>query len=117
MRCTEFARARGVVVNKIYKEIASGMNDNRKQLNRMVDSNPSMIIVEHKDRLTRFGFNLIEKLLQKQGCELLVVNRDSEGEKDLMKDMISVVTSFCCRLYGMRRSKNKVKAIKQAIET
>lgn len=114
-RCTNFANSQGLEVNKIYKEIASGMNDKRKQLMKMLDSEPTHIIVEHKDRLTRFGFNYIEKLLEKQNCKILVLNRDLEDEDDLMKDMISIITSFCCRLYGLRRGQNKAVKIKKEI--
>ena len=111
-RCSEFACSQGLAINKIYKEVASGMNDNRRELNKMLDANPTNIVVEHKDRLTRFGFNYIEKLLLKQNCKIIVINRDIECENDLMKDLISIITSFCCRLYGLRRGKNKAKDIK-----
>lgn len=114
-RCEDFALARGYSISSVYKEIASGMNDNRKQFWKMIDSNPSIIICEHKDRLTRFGFNYIEKLLHKQGCNIEIINQDVQEETDLIKDMISIVTSFCCRLYGARRGANKGKRIKDVI--
>lgn len=113
-RCEEFCLARGYSVDKVYKEIASGMNDNRKLFWKMMETNPTKIIVEHKDRLTRFGFNYIEKLLQNK-CEIIVINRDKENEIDLIKDMTSIVTSFCCRMYGLRRGNNKLKKIKEVI--
>jgi putative resolvase len=117
-RCTSFANSKGLSITKIYKEIASGMNDNRPKLMKMLEEKHDIIIVEHKDRLTRFGFNYIEKLLLQQGKEIFVLNRDKEDETDLMKDMISIVTSFCCRLYGMRRGQNKASKIrKEMIET
>jgi predicted site-specific integrase-resolvase len=75
-RCTEFCMAKGLSITKIFKEIASGMNDNRTQLWKMIDSKPTTIIVEHKDRLTRFGFNYLEKLLLELGCKIVVMNRD-----------------------------------------
>jgi putative resolvase len=115
-RCTTFANAKGLEVRKVYKEIASGMNDKRPKLTKLLESKPTHIIVEHKDRLTRFGFNYIELLSKQQGCEILVLNRDTEDETDLVKDLISIVTSFCCRLYGMRRGQNKAKQIKQELE-
>jgi predicted site-specific integrase-resolvase len=115
-RIVKFTNERGLSVDKIYQEIASGMNDNRKELWKMLDSNPSKIVVEHKDRLTRFGFNYLEKLLKKQGCEILVMNKDTEDEKDLMKDFIAIVTSFCCRLYGLRRGQNKAKKLKEELK-
>ena len=114
-RCTEFCFNKGITVDKTYKEIASGMNDNRKQLMKMIDNNPTTIVVENKDRLTRFGFNYLETLLKKLNCEIIVINRDKEDEKDLIKDMVSIMTSFCCRLYGIRRGKNKSKQIKNII--
>lgn len=114
-RCIAFANENGLEVNRVYKEIASGMNDKRNKLMKLLDSEPTHIIIEHKDRLTRFGFNYIEKLLSKQNCKILVLNRDSEDETDLIKDMISIITSFCCRLYGLRRGNNKAKKIKQEI--
>ena len=114
-RCTEFANARGLSVDKIVKEIASGMNDKRPKLISMLDAMPTHIIVENKDRLTRFGFNYIESLLSKLGCEILVLNKDDNDETDLMKDLISIITSFCCRLYGLRRGKNKAKELKEVV--
>jgi predicted site-specific integrase-resolvase len=114
-RCLEFCRTKGIEVLKIYKEVASGMNDNRKELWKMLDSSPGVVVVEHKDRLTRFGFNYLEKLLDKQGTEIIVINRDNKNDDDLLKDMVSVITSFCCRLYGLRRGMNKTKNIKKEL--
>jgi len=114
-RCLEFCTARGYEVIKVYKEIASGMNDKRKQLWKLLDNNPVKIIVEHKDRLTRFGFEYIEKLLKKQNCELIVINRDKEDESDLIKDLVSIISSFCCRLYGLRRGQKKSKKMKEIL--
>lgn len=114
-RCVEFANAKGLSVDKVIKEIASGMNDKRKKLMEMLEARPSHIIVEHKDRLTRFGFNYIEKLLSMQGCTVIVLNKDHDDEADLIKDLISIITSFCCRLYGLRRGKSKTKEIKEVL--
>jgi putative resolvase len=110
-RLIEFAGSKGLSIDKIYKEVASGMNDNRKEFWKMMDSNPSTIIIENKDRLTRFGFNYIEKLCKKLNIEIVVMNKDFEDEKDLIKDLVSIITSFCCRLYGLRRGYNKAKKI------
>lgn len=106
-RCKTFCLNRGLSINKIYKEVASGMNDNRKQLNKMLDNNHSIIIVENKDRLTRFGFNYLKKLLFKLNTNIIVINNDEEDKNDLMKDLISIITSFTSRYYGLRRSQNK----------
>lgn len=115
-RCCDFAAAQGLSIDKIYKEIASGMNDKRPKLIKMLDSNPTSIVIEHKDRLTRFGFNYLEYLLKKQGCDIIVINRDVENETDLIKDLVSIITSFCCRLYGLRRGQSKVSVIKNLLE-
>lgn len=114
-RCEEYCRSKGYSISKIYKEIASGMNDNRKKFWKMIDDNNTIIVIENKDRLTRFGFNYIEKLGNKCGIKLEVLNQDHEDETDLIKDMISIVTSFCCRLYGARRGQNKAKRMKEVI--
>lgn len=115
-RCCQFALAKGYSVAKTYKEVASGMNDKRPQLIKMLDANHTHIIVENKDRLTRFGFNYLEYLLKKLGCEIIVLNADEENETDLIKDLVSIITSFCCRLYGMRRGQNKAKRIREELE-
>ena len=114
-RCVEFCNAKGLQVHRVFKEIASGMNDNRKRLWEMLQDNPTKIIVENKDRLTRFGFNYLEKLLKNQGCEIIVMNPNKDDEQDLMKDLVSIITSFCCRLYGLRRMKNKLDRIKRIL--
>lgn len=115
-RCLLFANKNGLTVDKVYKEIASGMNDKRPKLLKLLDSKPNNIIVEHKDRLTRFGFNYLETLLNQRGCNIFVLNRDKEDETDLIKDLISIITSFCCRLYGLRRGHNKIKKIKETLD-
>jgi predicted site-specific integrase-resolvase len=115
-RCETFCSVNGWVVEKIFKDIASGMKDNRKNLNVLFELEPGRLVVEHKDRLTRFGFNYLENLLTKLGWELVVIHRDKEDETDLMKDFVAVITSFCCRLYGLRRGLQKTKEIKECVE-
>lgn len=114
-RCVAFCEASGWQVEKIIQEIASGMNDNRRKLFQLFSSDPKRIVVEHKDRLTRFGFGYFEKLLPLLKYEIVVINRDTEDEQDLMKDLVAIITSFCCRLYGLRRGQNKVKRVKEII--
>lgn len=114
-RCISFCEARGWEIEKVIKEVGSGMNDSRKKLIVLLKSNPKLIVVEHKDRLTRFGFMYLETLLPMLDCELVVINRDKEEQSDLIKDLVAVVTSFCCRLYGMRRGLNKVKQCKKIL--
>lgn len=115
-RLREYASANGFIIQKEYKEIASGMNDNRKMLNKiLLNTEHKTIIVENKDRLTRFGYNYIKNLLEIQDRNIIVINESSSADDDLMKDLISIITSFCCRLYGMRRGLNKAKGLKQEL--
>jgi putative resolvase len=116
-RCVQFANQQGLSVSHVVKEIASGMNDKRKKLMKMLGDSPTHIVVENKDRLTRFGFNYIEQLLSQQGCEVIVLNKDENDEVDLMKDLVSIITSFCCRLYGLRCGQNKAKKIKEELDS
>lgn len=116
-RISEFCKANGYTVTKSYKEVASGMNDKRREFWKMIDSKPDVIVVENKDRLTRFGFEYIKRLLEKQGIVIIVMNESETDEQDLIKDLVSIITSFCCRLYGLRRGKNKAKELKKKIET
>ena len=116
-RCEDFCIANGYKILKVYKEVASGMNDKRRELLKMLDQNYPIIVVENKDRLTRFGFNYLQILLEKLNTQIIVINSSTEDEEDLMKDLVSIITSFCCRLYGLRRTKNKVNKIKKILES
>ena len=113
IRLREFANSNGYIIKKEFKEIASGMNDNRKILNKILTNQDyKVIIIENKDRLTRFGFNYIKTLLELQDRFIITINESNSKDDDIIKDLISIITSFCCRLYGMRRGLNKSKNIK-----
>ena len=107
----------GWSVSKIRKEIASEMNDKRPELWKAIEARPSRILVENKDRLTRFGFNYLQRLLKNQGTEIIVINEAEEDREDLIKDLCSVIYSFCARLYGMRRAANKARRIREEIKS
>lgn len=115
-RLEDFCLKNGYTITAIHKEIASGMNENRKELWKVINKKPTRIIIENKDRLTRFGFNYIERLLKEQGTEIIVVNEANEDKEDLIKDLCSIIYSFCARLYGMRRATNKAKKIKETLD-
>ena len=74
-----------------------------------MDNSIKKIVVEHSDRFSRFGMNYIEKLLKMQGREVEVVNSQSNDRDDLMQDFVSIITSFCARLYGQRRNKRRTE--------
>lgn len=111
-RLKGYCIAKGYRIKKVVKEVGSGVNDNRKKLNAVLNGGDyALIIVEHKDRLTRFGFNYIRLLLQKTGKDIEVVNEAENDKQDLMQDFVSIITSFCARIYGLRRSKRKTEKI------
>jgi len=111
-RLVGYCAAKGYQVNKIVKEVGSGVNDNRKQLEKILaDTSFTVIVVEHKDRLTRFGFNYIETLLEGQGRRIEVVNLAENSKADLREDLVAIIYSFCAGLYGQRRGKRKTEMI------
>jgi len=115
-RIVEFSNARGLKVDKVYKEIASGLNDKRPKLQEILDNKRiTTIVVENKDRLTRFGFNHIETLLNQRGCKILIMNEFTNDKEDLIQDFVSVITSFCAKIYSRRRSRNNVKQILESL--
>ena len=93
-----FANARGMIVDEVIKDIGNGLNYKRKQWNKLIDScmerNTSTIIIAHKDRFVRFGYDWFEKFLRKMGVEIMIVN----NEKHV----------FSCRIYGLRKYKKKM---------
>ena len=111
-RLEEFASIKGFNIIGSYKEITSGMNDNRAILNKILDRDDwSYIVIENKDRLTRFGFNYLQKLLNKQNKEIIVINDTNDDKEDLIKDLVSIIYSFSARLYGLRRRKNRSEVL------
>ena len=111
-RLLDYCAAKGYQVSAVVKEIGSGVNDTRPKLLKLL-TNPSigLIVVEDKGRLTRFGFNYLEQLLAMQGRQIEVINLAENGKEDLVQDFVSIVTSFCARLYGQKRSKRKTERI------
>jgi putative resolvase len=106
----------GYQVSKVVKEIGSGVNDNRpKFLVLLADPSIGRIVIEHKDRGTRFGFRYIETLLKTYGREIEVVNQAENSAEDLLADLTSIIYSFCARLYGQRRVKRKTEKIVQEL--
>lgn len=115
-RLVSYANAKGYKVSKIVKEIGSGLNDNRKHLYDLLnDDTIDIILVEHKDRFSRFGLNYISLLLEKQGRKIEIINEVSNETEDLMQDFVSIITSFCARLYGKRRNKRKTEQLIQQL--
>ena len=109
-----FASAKGYQIVKEIKDIGSGLNDNRSKLNELFEkelNNFEILLVEHKDRLTRFGFNYIDILLKSHNKKIEVINLVDNNKEGLIQDFVSVITSFCARIYSQRISKRKVEKL------
>jgi putative resolvase len=115
-RLKDYAAAKGYQVAKEVTEIASGLNDRRPKLEKLLaDSSIGTIIVENRDRLTRFGAHYIETLLEAQGRHLELLFQTDTGD-ELVDDFVSVITSMAARIYGRRQSKRRAKQIQLCVE-
>ncbi|ORB61090.1 IS607 family transposase, partial [Mycobacterium shinjukuense] len=91
----------------VVTEVGSGLNGKRPKLRRMLsDPDAKVIVVEHRDRLARFGVEHLEAVLAAQGRRIVVAD-PGETTDDLVRDMIEVLTSMCARLYGRRGARNR----------
>ncbi|RKZ92948.1 MAG: IS607 family transposase [Candidatus Parabeggiatoa sp. nov. 1] len=94
------------------KEIGSGLNESRPKLNKVLkEGKLTKLVVEHKDRLARFGVKYIYLLCHHIDCEVIILNNQENDKEDLIQDFVSVITSFCARIYGQRRSKRKTEQL------
>jgi predicted site-specific integrase-resolvase len=111
-RLVNYCNAKGYKVEKVVEEFGSGINDKRPKLQELLEKqNYTKLVVEHKDRLSRLGFNYIEVLLKQQGITIEVINNVDTDEEDIIQDFVSIITSYCARIYGKRRSKRKTEKI------
>lgn len=117
-RLVNYSINNGWVVDQVVKEVGSGINDKRTKLESILnDSNLKRLVVEHEERLTRFGFNYLKILAKAQGFEIIVVNKTLDNDKDdILADFTSIITSFCARLYSKRRSKQVSDSIKNLLQ-
>ena len=107
--------------HEVIQDIGSGINFKRKGLNSILDSaikgNIKEVVVTHKDRLCRFGFELVNKIIQEYSNGEIVVldQQETSPEKELVNDLVSIITVFSSRLYGLR-SHNIKRKIRASIE-
>lgn len=104
----------------VITDIGSGINYNKKGLNQLIDkitnSEVEKIVILYKDRLLRFGYELIETICEKYGTTIEIIdNTEKTEEQELVEDLIQIVTVFSCRLQGKRANKAK-KMIKELLE-
>lgn len=108
-RLVDFCLAKGWVVDDIIEDVGSGLNDDRKQVTKFLkDPTVKRIVVERKERLTRFGFHYLEVLAELEGFEIVVANKTPDDDKeDLLADFRKTITYFCERLYSHSKRKQK----------
>lgn len=98
---------------QMIEDLGSGLNYNKRGLKRLIklitNNQVERLVLTHKDRLLRFGSELIFSLCEQFGCEVVIINRteDSSFEEDLATDVLEIITVFSARLYGSRSHKNK----------
>jgi putative resolvase len=113
-RLSEWSAKAGHRVVRVESEIASGLTGDRVKAKRLLaDPTVTTVVVEHSDRLGRMNVELIEAALSAQGRRLVVLD-DGEGEDDLARDMVEVLTAFCARRYGHRSARDRAKKVLQA---
>lgn len=117
-----FCITNGIKISKVYQDIASGMNENRKDFNILINDVISgkikNIYISFKDRLTRFGFDYFKNLFQKYNVNIIILDELEESNKtfqdELTEDLISIIHHFSMKLYSNRRK--KLKEIEKILE-
>ena len=114
-RLTEYAVANNLVIVDAVKEIGSGLNGHRRSLLKLLSNQDvNAMVVEHRERLMRFGFEYVEAALAAQGRKIIVIEPD-EMTDDIVRDLHEVIVSICARLYGKRSAKNRAQKALNAI--
>ncbi|HEV2457778.1 MAG TPA: IS607 family transposase [Ktedonobacterales bacterium] len=115
-RLRDYAAAKGYAVAREMREIASGLNDHRPKLAKLLtDPTIGTLVVEHRDRLTRFGFEYIRQLLETKGRNLEVLF-PSDTDDALVEDFVAVITSMAARIYGRRNAKRRAAQIQACVK-
>ncbi|MHB8894014.1 MAG: IS607 family transposase [Candidatus Geothermincolia bacterium] len=115
-RLKDYAVCNGWTVAAVVDEVGSGFNSHRGKLLKML-SDPSIgtILVEHRDRLARFGVEYIEAALVSQGRSIIVAD-ETEEMADIWADFMDVITSMCARIYGRKGARNRARKAVAAVK-
>ena len=113
-RLSEYCAKHNLYTKHIIKDVGSGLNDNRsgfvRLTNLIINKQVNKLIIEHKDRLTRFQFSFIKKMFESYGCEVIVINgMDVSDTEELAADMMSLLASFSGKFYGKRSAERRKK--------
>lgn len=111
---SQYANAKGIILDEVITDVGSGLNYNRKKWNQLlynVEQNKiKTIFITYKDRFIRFGFDWFNRFCNEHNTKIIVLNNpDTSPDKELVDDVISIIHVFSCRLYGLRKYKNKIK--------
>ena len=117
----QFCNARGIIVDQCIEDFGSGLNYNRKKWNILLENvmerKIKTIVITHKDRFIRFGFDWFEQFCMRFDTEILVVNNEElSPQEELVQDIISILHVFSCRLYGLRKYKKRIKEDEEIAE-
>ena len=109
-----FTSSKGMIVDETIEDIGSGSNYNRKKWNKLIEecmeNKIDTIIVTHKDRFIRFGYDWFQHFLGKINVKIIVVNNELlSPQEELVQDIISILHVFSCRIYGLRKYKKKIE--------
>ena len=109
-----FCLGAGIAVDEWIEEIGGGMNFKRPKFLHLVDriarGEVKHVILAHKDRLMRFGFDLFEHLAQKNSCQITIANQETlSPQREMVEDLMAIIHTFSCRLYGMRKYQKALK--------
>jgi putative resolvase len=113
--------ANGICVDEWVSDVGSGLNYKRKNFNQLLidveNREVSKIIIAHKDRFVRFGYEWFEEFCERHACKLVVINIESlSPEQEVTKDLLTILHCFSSRLYGLRRYKKEIKAMAETHE-
>lgn len=115
-RVAQECATRGITLDSTVTEVGSGLNGNRPELRRLLsDPHVTVLVVERRDRLARFGVEHLEAALAAQSRRIVVLG-NTELDDDLVRDVTDVLTSMCARLYGRRSAAKRAKAAMKAVE-
>lgn len=111
----------GISVDEWIDEVGGGMNFKRKKfldvIERIERGEIVKLLVAHKDRLGRFGFDFFDSFAMSHGCEIIVVNQTSlSPQQEMVEDLMAIIHTFSCRLYGLRKYKKDIKKMIKASE-
>lgn len=112
----QFCLSSGISVDEWIEEIGGGLNFKRIKFIKLMKAirmgGVSQIVIAHKDRLARFGFDFIQEFASWYGCNILVANQESlSPQQEMVEDLMAIIHCFSCRLYGLRNYKKEIKKL------